>query len=605
MATPYDGKVCLWHWEGDAVGEATIEALVTSIKLQAPTVDAIFVKTSDGNEWQGNFDTKTSMRIGGPSDIARWVGILANAGLEFHAWCVVRGTDVNGEVARIVEAARVPGVRSMILDVEPYEQYWKGTRDDVIRLMSGVRSALGRDFHIGLSVDPRKNWYSAIYPDAWRPYVDSLHPQCYWGTMGRTPESILTETYVTWGNYGVPIFPVLQGYSVSADSIRQAQDLARSVRGATGLSYWRIGVIGPMEYAAINDEKVDTEIGPDQVWRRYGWEKIVAPYEAGYADGTQTGESVSSAFTEFTSVRGHPVKYKKTRADRDMVWAIWRPNLPARGIYEVSVFVPGQHATTHQARYHIHGIAGVGGELLVRLDQAKYFDQWVPLVVYEFEQTPEGAQVNLTDLTGETDKEIAFTAVRWRQVIEQVQPDQRMGFDPPIGTAQERMGDKVWPGTWFDATGYATYYTAVGAAYHTGADLNNNSPAFDSDKLSPVYAAGDGVVTFVGDGGGTWGTLVVIRHDPLPDGAVVYSRCGHVTSPIVREGDRVVRGQQICNVGNASGKVPYHLHFDIVKTDILESRPNHWPGLNLDEVYRHYLDPKTFIEQHRPPRRGT
>ena len=133
--------------------------------------------------------------------------------------------------------------------------------------------------------------------------------------------------------------------------------------------------------SAINEEQVDSELGPDQVWRRYGWEKIVAPYEAGFLDGTHTGQATSEVFTEFTSVRGHAIKYKNTRSDRDTVWAIWRPNLPERGIYEVSVFVPGQHATTVEARYHIHGVAGVGSELVVRLNQSRYYDQWVPLVV--------------------------------------------------------------------------------------------------------------------------------------------------------------------------------------------------------------------------------
>lgn len=420
MITPYDGNIGLWHWKGQAVGEATIEALVNVIKQQAPNTDAIFVKTSDGGEWQGNFDNKASMRVGSSSDVARWVSALSGADLDFHAWCVVRGTDVNGEAARIIEAAQVPGVQSMILDVEPYEQYWKGTHDDVVQLMTRVRSALGSDFHIGLSIDPRKNWYSAIHPEAWRPYVDSLHPQCYWQTMGRTPASILTETYDTWGDYGLPIFPVLQG-AASSESIRQAQDIARSVRGARGLSYWRIGVIGANAYATINAEKVDAEIGPDGVWRRYGWEKIVAPYETGYADGTHTGEASGNVFAEFTSVRGDSIRHKVTRADLDTVWAMWRPSLPARGTYEVSVFVPDEHATTHEARYHIHGVIGMGGEVLVRLDQSRYHNQWVPLVVLEFDKIPEGAQVNLTDLTSEAGREIAFTAVRWRQVLEQRQ----------------------------------------------------------------------------------------------------------------------------------------------------------------------------------------
>lgn len=600
--TPYDGKVCLWHWEGDAVGEPDIPTLVSNVKSRAPVADAIFVKTSDGNKWQGNYDSKASMRIMGPADITKWVNALTAANLKFHAWCVVRGTDIAGEASRIIEAASVPGVKSIILDVEPYPQYWQGTRNDVIQLMSRVRNALGSSVHIGLSVDPRRHWYDAIFPDAWRPYVNSLHPQCYWGTMGRTPEDVLTETYVVWGSYGVPIFPVLQAHAVSPDSIRRAQDIARSVRGAMGLSYWRIGVIGPLEYAVINDEKVDSEIGPDRVWRRYGWEKIVAPYQAGYADGTHIGQPPQQVLSEFTSVRGHPIKYKKTRADRDTTWAIWRPTIPAQGIYEISVFVPGQHATTRQARYHIRGVTGISSELLVRLDQSRYYDQWVPLVVYEFDKKPEGAQVSLTDLTGETDKEIAFTAVRWRQVLEQIKPSERAGFDSPVGTLEERLGTEVWPGAWFDATGFASFYTTIGAAYHTGADLNLNSPYFDADKLAPVYAPADGVVTYSAAAGGTWGYVIVIRHDPLVDGKVVWTRYGHVSSALVKEGDRVVRGQQICNIGNAGGQVAYHLHFDVATTDILETQPTHWPGLNLNDVYRHYTDPRKFIQDHRPAR---
>lgn len=600
MASPYQGKVSLWHWEGDAVGQSTIDQLASSVKSACPVADALFVKTSDGGEWQGNYDSKTAMHINGPSDIAKWVNTLANYGLEFHGWCVLRGVDIDDEINRVVQAASVPGVKSMILDIEPYQYYWQGSRADVIRLMSGVRNQLGNDFHIGLSIDPRSHWFDDIYPDAWRPYVNSVHPQCYWGTMQRTPESILTETYVTWGDYGLPIYPVLQAHGVEPDSIIRAQDIARSVRGATGLSYWRIGVITSLGYAAINDEKVDSEVGPDNVLRHYGWEKIIAPYEAGYMNGTHTGQPPNQVFTEFTSVRGHPIKYKQTRSDRDTVWALWRPNIPQRGNYEVSVFVPGQHASTTKATYHIHGVAGTGQEIRVKLDQSRYFDQWVPLVVYEFDNVPDGAQVNLTDLTGESNKEIAFTAVRWRQVVESDQPITQMGFDPPVGTVGERRGSQVWPGTWFDATGYGTYYTSVGASYHTGADLNNNSPSWDSDRGSPVYAPADGVVTFSAAASGTWYYIIVIRHDPLPDGTVVWSRFAHLQNPLVFEGDRVERGQQICSVGNAGGKLAYHLHFDIAKTDILETKPGHWPGLNLDEVYLHYADPKKFIQDHRP-----
>src|SRR5688500_18025626 len=211
MATPYDGKIGLWHAEGDAVGEASIDALGLTVRTYAPTVDAIYVKTSEGASWQARDDTKASMAVRGPDDVARWVNELQKRGLECHLWCEVRGADTSGEMSRIVDACRVPGVRSMIIGVEPYPELWKGTRAKVLQLMSGIRAALGNSFHIGLRIDPRRKYYDTIFPDAWRPYVNSVHPLVYWELMMRDPQDVLTEAYVVWGGYGLPIYPVLQG----------------------------------------------------------------------------------------------------------------------------------------------------------------------------------------------------------------------------------------------------------------------------------------------------------------------------------------------------------------------------------------------------------
>lgn len=175
------------------------------------------------------------------------------------------------------------------------------------------------------------------------------------------------------------------------------------------------------------------------------------------------------------------------------------------------------------------------------------------------------------------------------------------GFDAPVGTLEQRSSAELWPGTWFDATGFAAYYTAVGAAYHTGADLNNNTPSWDMDRGAPVYAPASGLVTFAGVGSGTWGQMIVIRHDPLPDGTQVWTRCAHLGERRVETGQRVERGQQIATIGNADGKLNnYHLHYDIAQTDILERSPGHWPGINRDEVLRHYVDPLAFTASHRP-----
>jgi murein DD-endopeptidase MepM/ murein hydrolase activator NlpD len=217
--------------------------------------------------------------------------------------------------------------------------------------------------------------------------------------------------------------------------------------------------------------------------------------------------------------------------------------------------------------------------------------------------------VSLNDLTGESGREIAFDAIRFRQLIapppasgggstSQYVAD---GYESPIGTDQERQSATVWPGEWLDASPFARLYF-VGTpqeAYHTGADLNLPR---DADARSPVYATANGIVTFASRLP-VWGNVIIIRHDPLiTTGRVFYSRYGHVQDMTVEVGDRVKRGQSIARVGNAFGRYAFHLHFDISPTRILETNPEHWPGRNLDNLLANYVDPRDFILKNRPRR---
>jgi len=163
-----------------------------------------------------------------------------------------------------------------------------------------------------------------------------------------------------------------------------------------------------------------------------------------------------------------------------------------------------------------------------------------------------------------------------------------MKWRSPVG---DDTGE-FWPSGWFDATGYDVAYDL---GYHTGADLNCNVPVWDTDRGSPVYAIGPGIVTYAGVGSGSWGNLIVIRHDNA--GKKVWSRYGHVENMAVKKGDVVARGQQIATIGNAGGVFPYHLHFDIVKTDVLEAAPGHWPGSDEQKVLDNYVDPLVFLRE--------
>ncbi len=608
MATPYDGKVGIWHWKGDSIAEESVEGLCRTIKKWAPAITQVWVKTSDGENWQGKFDTDRNLAIDGVASVDKWVRVLDSFGLEFHAWAVVKGQNVNEEADRIIEVCNRPGVRSMVLDVEPYSGFWTVGKDPIRPFMTRIRRGVGGRFHIGMAIDPRPRHKPAIFPDEWRPFVNSVHLQVYWDTFQRPYAEVLDEAYSTWKNYGLPLFPVMPG-KAPRDEIIAGRDYAIKRHKAAGMSWWRFGTIGPIEFPAINQPMVPgdggTEPEPPAAKGRYGIEIVVTPDKPQYRDGAYAGGDVSKLLKTFKNTWGWTAKYKATAKTSSLVWARWDPQLVASDWYEVSAFVPARHATTEVARYKLHGAIGASGELVLPVRQADHYNVWVPLGVFQFDANNATAGVVfLNDLTGEEGKEIAFDAMRWRQIVG-ITPTEKYladGYDSPVGTTAERSGDKVWPGNWFDATGFDRLYRVgtVNQAYHTGADLNMNEPYWDADAHSPVYAAASGVVTFADRVPG-WGNVIIIRHDPLiSTGQVLYGRYAHVEDVRVQVGDRVVRGQQISKVGNAEGIFAYHLHFDLSNTTVLETQPWHWPKMDRTALRANYIDPLDFILNHRP-----
>ena len=216
MATPYDGKVAVWlerrlyrrrHDRGPRTNHQDLGA----------GCDPGLVKTSDGENWQGEFDTDRDMAIDSVASVDKWVRVLEAHGMEFHAWAVVKGRNITAEADRIIEVCNRPGVKSMVLDVEPYAGFWTVGRDPIRPFMTRIRRGIGGRFHLGMAVDPRPQHKPRIYPAEWRPFVNSVHLQLYWETFQRDVEEVLEEGFETWGNYGLPVLPVLPGAAPRRD----------------------------------------------------------------------------------------------------------------------------------------------------------------------------------------------------------------------------------------------------------------------------------------------------------------------------------------------------------------------------------------------------
>jgi len=210
-----------------------------------------------------------------------------------------------------------------------------------------------------------------------------------------------------------------------------------------------------------------------------------------------------------------------------------------------------------------------------------------------------------------------------RQTLKQ-QPDQQAGFPPPaarrrlpiaatllllLGSAPVVLADgagvKIPIADGFDfpvgkpeGTGY---YIARGVRLtppvHFGEDWNGKGGG-DTDLGDPVYATGDGIVSWAYDVHVGWGNVVMIRHayrDPST-GELKFcdSLYGHLNEIKVKVGQIVKRGDQIGTIGTNHGMYPAHLHFEI--------RNNINIGMQRESVNRDYANwavPSDFIKKYR------
>lgn len=73
----------------------------------------------------------------------------------------------------------------------------------------------------------------------------------------------------------------------------------------------------------------------------------------------------------------------------------------------------------------------------------------------------------------------------------------------------------------------------------------------------PIYATANGTVVYSGDGLRGYGNLIILKHNSL-----YFSAYAHNRNVLVREGEKVKKGQKIAEMGN-TGTNKVMLHFEI------------------------------------------
>ena len=128
-------------------------------------------------------------------------------------------------------------------------------------------------------------------------------------------KEVIDEVYTVWGSYGLPIYPALQGHAEAAE-VEEARTYCISQYKSPGLSYWRYGVIGPLQFPVINQPMTQTQPPPppdNTDEGRYGDEIIIKPGDPGYTTGKH---NAAAQFKTFAGTWGWDVNYIETANDR-------------------------------------------------------------------------------------------------------------------------------------------------------------------------------------------------------------------------------------------------------------------------------------------------
>jgi LysM repeat protein len=218
----------------------------------------IILKTHDGVTWMSEYD-KSPYAVSGPDQVQTLAKYFEDAGVPFHAWCVVHGSRPEKE-AQMVAGVALSGARSVYLDVEPHAGFWQGTAADATAYGNELRR-LAPDANIVLSIDPRP-WVIKTTPvKEFALFSNAIAPQNYWRTFntpanhekfqqsgypvpaeGVTPEFLLSVGQSQLTGYGLPLIEVGQGNTDDPAEWERFIDAAYTT-GVDFVTAWRYGVM--------------------------------------------------------------------------------------------------------------------------------------------------------------------------------------------------------------------------------------------------------------------------------------------------------------------------------------------------------------------------
>ena len=217
----------------------------------------IVLKTHDGLQWMSEYD-QSAFAVSGPAQIRVLANYFKSAGVPFHAWAVVHGSDPVREAQMAAEVLSA-GAESIHLDIEPHSGFWRGSADDAVAFGRELRR-LQPDANVALSIDSRPWLIDAIPLREFAAFSNVVAPQLYWRTFDTsgnhtrfaesgypvpsnkmTPEFLLAVSRSLLSDLGLKVVPVGQGAASDQGEWRSFVEGAFE-DGSEFVSVWRYGV---------------------------------------------------------------------------------------------------------------------------------------------------------------------------------------------------------------------------------------------------------------------------------------------------------------------------------------------------------------------------
>ncbi len=234
-----------------------------------------------------------------------------------------------------------------------------------------------------------------------------------------------------------------------------------------------------------------------------------------------------------------------------------------------------------------------------RLDEIRHRDRYVYRALFSLEdpsagETDEPYYADDRYAALQNDKYAAVMTATWRQLdalaygtyIESQSLDRLQ----MLAKNEERMSlaiPAIWP---IDRSALKAFYAfglrSIHPIYHTrkmhkGVDLSSKAG-------TPVYATGDAVVEKAENNSKArrgYGSQILLDHE-----FGYKTRYAHLSQILVRQGEKVVRGQLIGRVGSTGGSTGPHLHYEVIYMGHNVNPINYFNKNMSSEEYRKLME---------------